>query len=91
MPDLALSSPDGESRRPVGKVEGRGYPKGKLAVGGVLLVTFLSLLTKLPGAILHAKRPKGEVHGSAQYRKVTRPAGRNQMLGQARNKQINND
>ena len=32
-PDLALSSPDGESRRPVGKGEGRGDPKGKLAVG----------------------------------------------------------
>jgi hypothetical protein len=30
-PDLALSSPDGESRRPVGKGEGRGNPKGKLA------------------------------------------------------------
>jgi hypothetical protein len=43
-PDLALSSPDGESRRPVGKDECRGDPKGKLAVGGILLVTFLSLL-----------------------------------------------
>jgi hypothetical protein len=28
--DLALSSPDGESRRPVGKVECLGDPKGKL-------------------------------------------------------------
>jgi hypothetical protein len=46
MSDLALSSPDGESRRPVGKGECRGNPKGKLAVGGVLLVTFLSLLTE---------------------------------------------
>jgi hypothetical protein len=44
--DLVLSSPDGESGRPVGKVECRGDPKGKLAVGGVLLVTFLSLLTE---------------------------------------------
>jgi len=43
-PDLALSSPDGESRRPVGKGDGRGNPKGKLAVGGFLLVTFLQLL-----------------------------------------------
>jgi hypothetical protein len=42
--DLVMSSPDGESGRPVGKDEGRGDPKGKLAVGGVLLVTFLSLL-----------------------------------------------
>jgi len=32
-PDLVLSSPDGESGRPVGKDEGRGNPKGKLAVG----------------------------------------------------------
>ena len=31
--DLVLSSPDGESGRPVGKGEGRGDPKGKLAVG----------------------------------------------------------
>jgi hypothetical protein len=44
--DLVLSSPDGESGRPVGKDECRGNPKGKLAVGGVLLVTFLSLLTE---------------------------------------------
>jgi len=44
--DLSLSSPDGESSWPVGKGEGRGNPKGKLAVGGVLLVTFLSLLTE---------------------------------------------
>jgi hypothetical protein len=42
--DLVLSSPDGESGRPVDKGEDRGDPKGKLAVGGVLLVTFLSLL-----------------------------------------------
>ena len=34
MSDLVLWSPDGESRRPVGKDECRGYPKGKPA-GGV--------------------------------------------------------
>jgi hypothetical protein len=42
--DLSLSSPDGESSWPVGKDECRGNPKGKLAVGGFLLVTFLQLL-----------------------------------------------
>jgi hypothetical protein len=43
-PDLVLSSPDGESGRPVGKGEGRGDPEGANWPGGVLLVTFLSLL-----------------------------------------------
>ena len=33
--DLVLSSPDGESGRPVGKAEGLGDPKGKL-VGAAL-------------------------------------------------------
>ena len=42
--DLVLWSPDGDSGRPVGKDECRGNPKGKLAVGGFLLVTFLQLL-----------------------------------------------
>ncbi len=39
--DLALSSPDGESRRPVGKGECLGNPKGKLVGVPFLLVTFL--------------------------------------------------
>jgi hypothetical protein len=39
--DLALSSPDGESRRPVGKAERLGHPKGKLVGVSFLLVTFL--------------------------------------------------
>jgi len=39
--DLALSSPDGESRRRVGKVEWRGDPQGKLVGVSFLLVTFL--------------------------------------------------
>ena len=38
--DLALSSPDGESRRPVGKDECRGYPKGRLIGVPFLLVLF---------------------------------------------------
>ena len=41
MSDLALSSPDGESRRLVGKGEGRGNPKGKLAVGVFFGLRFL--------------------------------------------------
>jgi hypothetical protein len=56
--DLALSSPDGESRRPVGKDECRGNPKGKPA-GGAFSFGYFSL---------------------GMQRKVTRPAGRNQML-----------
>ena len=40
--DLALSSPDGESRRPVGKDECRGDPKGKPA-GGVFSFGYFSL------------------------------------------------
>jgi hypothetical protein len=42
--DLVLSSPDGESGRPVGKVECLGKPEGQTFRGGVLLVTFLPLL-----------------------------------------------
>ena len=41
-PDLALWSPDGESRRPVGKDECRGNPKGKPA-GGALSFGYFSL------------------------------------------------
>ena len=45
--DLVLSSPDGESGRPVGKGEGRGAPEGaNWPWGGVFLVSFLSLLTE---------------------------------------------
>ena len=40
--DLALSSPDGESRRPVGKDECRGNPKGKPA-GGAFSFGYFSL------------------------------------------------
>ena len=39
--NLVLSSPDGESGRPVGKAEGLGDPKGKLVGVSFLLVTFL--------------------------------------------------
>ena len=39
--DLVLSSPDGESGRPVGKAECLGNPKGKLVGVSFLLVTFL--------------------------------------------------
>ena len=41
-PDLALSSPDGESRRPVGKDECLGNPKGKPA-GGAFSFGYFSL------------------------------------------------
>jgi len=41
MSNLVLSSPDGESGRPVGKVECLGNPKGKLVGVPFLLVTFL--------------------------------------------------
>ena len=67
--DLVLSSPDGESGRPAGKGEGRGDPKGKLAVGRRSFGYFSVVVD----------------------RKVTRPAGRNQMLEQARSKRIDND
>ena len=40
-PDLVLWSPDGDSRRPVGKGECRGNPQGKLIGVPFLLVTFL--------------------------------------------------
>jgi len=39
--DLVLSSPDGESGRPVGKAEYLGNPQGKLVGVSFLLVTFL--------------------------------------------------
>ena len=39
--NLVLSSPDGESGRPVGKAECLGNPKGKLVGVPFLLVTFL--------------------------------------------------
>ena len=39
--DLVMSSPDGESGRPVGKAECLGDPKGKLVGVPFLLVTFL--------------------------------------------------
>ncbi len=39
--DLVMSSPDGESGRPVGKGECLGNPKGKLVGVSFLLVTFL--------------------------------------------------
>ena len=42
MSDLALWSPDGDSRRPVGKDECRGNPKGKPA-GGALSFGYFSL------------------------------------------------
>ena len=41
MSNLVMSSPDGESGRPVGKGECLGDPKGKLVGVSFLLVTFL--------------------------------------------------
>ena len=40
--DLALWSPDGDSRRPVGKDECRGYPQGK-PTGGAVSFGYFSL------------------------------------------------
>ena len=43
--DLVLSSPDGESGRPVGKVECLGNPKGKLVGVAFFWLLYLTLLT----------------------------------------------
>ena len=57
LSDLALSSPDGESRRPVGKGECRVNPKGKLT-GGVFSFGYFSL----------DKQRKVTRHSCAMYR-----------------------
>jgi len=46
MSNLALSSPDGESRRPVGKVEWRGDPKGKLVGAAFFWLLFFRCCKK---------------------------------------------
>jgi hypothetical protein len=78
--DLVLWSPDGDSGRPVGKGECRGYPKGRL-IGAAFfwLLFFRCWKTNSSGMNLCCKAdPKGKSHGCDLQRNS--PARRNQMV-----------
>ena len=53
------------------------FYRGKAIGSGILLVTFLLLLTKNAGSVFEqaSPGPKGESHGWLSYRKVTRREG----------------
>ena len=72
-PDLALRSPDGDSRRPVSKDECRGNPKGKPA-GGALSFGYFSL-----GKQRKVTRPTGRNYTPNYTKKIIKVFARTKL------------